>query len=99
MRAMAKRTKRRGQTTTFSVSVDLDTKRLLRDVADRSYGGNVSDLIAQIAHQAARQQSAAQLLASHGRTTMTDAECSAFEAEIAAELAKQRPTKRRRRAA
>jgi len=96
---MAKRSKRRGRTVTFSVSVDRDTKRLLRDVAARSYQGNVSELITQIAHQAARQDAAAELLRSHGRPPMTDQRCAEFEAEIAAELAAQRPKKRRRHAA
>ena len=87
---MAKRAKRKGRTTTFSVSVDAKTKELLRRVAARSYGGNVSELITQIAQQAARQDAAAELLASHGRPPMTDAEAAIFEQEIAAEIARQR---------
>ncbi len=96
---MAKRLKRAGETVTFSVSVDRDTKRLLRAVADRSYRGNVSELITQIAQQAARQEAAGELLRSHGRGPMTDEEREAFEAEIAAELARQRPPKKKRRKA
>jgi hypothetical protein len=88
---VAKRTKRKGRTTTFSVSVDAKTKEILRRVAARSYGGNVSELITQIARQAARQEAAAELLASHGRAPMTDDEAAAFELEVAAELARQRP--------
>ena len=94
---MATRSKRKGSTVTFSVSVDRPTKKLLRQIAARSYGGNVSELITQVAKQAARQQAAADLLALHGRPMMTDAEADAFEAEIAAELA--RPKRKRRRAA
>lgn len=94
---MAKRSKRKGSTVTFSVSVDRPTKKLLRQIAARSYGGNVSELITQVAKQAARQQAAADLLALHGRPMMTDTEADAFEAEIAAELA--RPKRKRRRAA
>jgi hypothetical protein len=50
--------------------------------------------------KAARQESAARLLAMHGRASMSDAECEAFERELAAELA-SKPTdkKKRRRAA
>lgn len=97
---MAKRLKRRGETVTFSVSVDPATKKLLRDIADRSYQGNVSELITQIAQQAARQQAAGELLRSHGRPAMSDAEAGAFQDTIAAELAGRRaPKKKRRRAA
>src|SRR5687768_10614210 len=96
---MAKRLKRTGETVTFSVSVDRETKKLLREVADRAYQGNVSALITQIAQQAARQDAAGELLRSHGRRPMTDEECEAFEAEVAAELARQRGRKTKRRKA
>src|SRR5438105_1767058 len=89
---------RRGSTVTFSVSVDRATKKLLRDIADRSFDGNVSELITQVARQAARQQAALDLLAAHGMKPMTEAEADAFEASIAAELVRAR-RKRRRRAA
>ena len=94
---MARRLKRKGRTVTFSVSVDSSTKKLLRDVADRAYRGNVSELITQIAEQAARQESAGRLLALHGRPGMTDEECAAFERELEAELAAQSSGKKRRR--
>jgi hypothetical protein len=84
---------------TFSVSVDRNTKKLLRDLADRAYQGNVSALIVQVAQQAARQEAATELLRSHGRGPMTDEECEAFEAEVVAELARRQPRKRRRRKA
>jgi hypothetical protein len=96
---VATKRKRRGRTVTFSVSVDAHTKRLLRDVADRAYRGNVSELITQIAEQAARQEAAAKLLAMHGRPLLTDAECEAFERTLAAELATQPPAKKKRRRA
>ena len=72
---------------------------MLRDVADRSYRGNVSELITPIAQQAARQDAAGQLLRSHGRSPMRDDECAAFEAEIAAELTRQPATRKKRRRA
>lgn len=93
---MATKRSRKGRTVTFSVSVAPRTKKLLRDVADRAYRGNVSELIAQIAEQAARQDAAARLLALHGRPTMSDAACDAFEREVAAELAAQSPGKKKR---
>jgi hypothetical protein len=94
---MSRRLKRKGRTVTFSVSVDVGTKKLLRDVADRSYRGNVSELITQIAEQAARQEAAAELLALHGRPSMTDEECEVFERALAVKLAAQSPGKRRKR--
>ena len=96
---VARRLKRKGKTVTFSVSVAPATKKLLRDVADRAYRGNVSELITQIAEQAARQEAAARLLRLHGRPTMSDEECQAFEREIASELALRSSSKKRRRRA
>lgn len=96
---MTRKRKRKGKTVTFSVSVDPRTKKLLRDVADRAYRGNVSELIAQIAEQAARQEAALSLLALHGRPSMSDAECEAFERELAAELSAQPSGKKKRRRA
>ncbi len=93
---MAKAPKRKGRTVTFSVSVAPRTKKLLRDVAARAYAGNVSELISQIAEQAARQEAAARLLLLHGRAAMTDAECEAFEREISAELSAQPSGKKKR---
>jgi hypothetical protein len=96
---VTRKRKRKGKTVTFSVSVDPRTKKLLRDVADRAYRGNVSELIAQIAEQAARQEAALSLLVLHGRPSMSDAECEAFERELAAELSAQPSGKKRRRRA
>lgn len=96
---MKKRLKRRGNTVTFSVSVDLPTKKLLREVADRSYHGNVSELIGQLARQAARQEAAGEFLAMQGRRPMTQDEIDTFERQIAEELARQRPPRKGRRRA
>ncbi len=95
---MAKRLKRKGETVTFSVSVDRETKKLLRELADRAYRGNVSELITQIAKQAARQAAAGELLRLHGRRPMTDEEFEGFEKSIAAELTRSPPKKKRRAA-
>jgi hypothetical protein len=96
---MAKRLKRKGETVTFSVSVDRETKELLRKVADSDYRGNVSELITQIAQQAGRQAAARELLASHGRRMFTDVEAEAFQREIASELAAAAKRKKPRRTA
>lgn len=92
---MGKRLRRAGETVTFSVSVDRETKRLLRAIADRSFRGNVSELITQIALQAARQEAAGELLRAHGRGPMTETELSTFEAEIARDLEAQAKPRRR----
>jgi hypothetical protein len=46
-------TKRRraGATETFSVSVDADTKRALRTLADAEFGGNLSALVTDFAEE------------------------------------------------
>lgn len=96
---MGKRSRRKGQTVTFSVSVDRETKRLLRAIADRSYRGNVSELITQIARQAARQEAAGELLRAHGRGPMTDAELAVFEGAVERELETRAVKPNRRRGA
>jgi hypothetical protein len=56
------RLKRKGSTTTFSVSVSSEARRKLRSAANRSYGGNVSALIEAIALEADRQAALDRLL-------------------------------------
>ena len=43
--------KRSGNTATFSISVDLETRSILKKEAARSYDGNVSALVAAIAKE------------------------------------------------
>ncbi|WP_394820482.1 hypothetical protein [Pendulispora albinea] len=94
---MAKSAKRKGATTTFSVSVDSETKKILRKLADDAYGGNLSALVTEVARDAARRQAAAELLRMNGLEPMGFAETLAFEKEIEAELAS--PSKRKRKVA
>ena len=56
------RLKRRGTSTTFSVSVSAATLRKLKTAAKRSYGGNVSALVEAIALEADRQAALGRLL-------------------------------------
>lgn len=83
---MAKRQRRKGATETFSVSVDRETKRLLKEAADRDHGGNVSSLITELAKDVARRKAAGEFLRSIGVARMTAAEAAAFESEIESEL-------------
>lgn len=79
------------------MSVDPDTKRLLREAADRDHGGNVSSLIAELAKDAERRRAAAAFLRSIGVPRMTTAEAATLEREIESELAAARVKKARRR--
>lgn len=88
--------RRPGKTATISISVDQETQRVLKAEAKRSYGGNVSALVAAIAKEAKRQSALDWLLQRSGTPPMTDAERDALLAEIDGEPS---PKKRRRRAA
>lgn len=87
---------RSGKTATFSISVDKETQRILKTEAKRSYGGNVSALVAAIAKEAKRQHALDWLLQHAGTPAMTNDERDALLAEIDGAPARK---KRRRRAA
>jgi post-segregation antitoxin (ccd killing protein) len=87
---------RAGKTVTFSISVDEETQRILRAEAKRSYGGNVSALVAAVAKEAKRQSALDWLLQRSGTPPMTEAERKALLAEIDGAPASK---KRRRRVA
>ena len=86
--------KRPGNTFTFSVSVDAETRKILKDEARRNYGGNVSALIAGLAKEARRKAALAELL--EGVPPMTEDERARMIAEI---TGKPVARKKRRRAA
>ena len=94
---MAARAKRKGATSTFSVSVDSETRKILRKLADEAYGGNLSALVTQVAKDAARRQAAAELLRLNDQEPMGFAETLAFEKELEAELSI--PSKKKKRKA
>ncbi len=87
--------RRSGKTATFSISVDEETRAILKREAARSYGGNVSALVAAIAKEAKRQSALDWLLQRSGVPTMTGEERESLLAEIDG----KRPTKKRRRRA
>lgn len=80
MIAMA-RVKRRGKTTTFSVSVSPEAKTRIKKAADRAYGGNVSALIEAIALEADRQDALVWLL--HRGPPIDDRAFEGFMKEMA----------------
>lgn len=85
--------RRAGKTVTFSISVDAETRSILEQEAARSYGGNVSALVAAIAKDAKRQAALDSLLQG---ADISELERSAFVAELDG---KRAPRRRRRRAA
>jgi hypothetical protein len=93
------RRRRAGATVTFSVSVNPETKRALRKLADADFGGNLSALVTDFADEARRRMAAGRYLKLIGVPPMTPTEADAFEAEIAAETAATRQRRRPRRIA
>ena len=98
--SMKRRKQRRsGATETFSVSVDRETKRALRTLADREFGGNLSALVTDFAEEARRRMAAGEYLARHRMPKLTVAEAAALEEQIAQEIASSNKRARRRRVA
>jgi hypothetical protein len=88
--------KRKGETSTFSVSVSAQTKRRLRDAADRSFGGNVSALIEAITVEADRHAALDRLL--RGAPPVDEAAYAAFLEQMEGGRKKKQGPKRRRAA-
>jgi hypothetical protein len=92
-----KKSRRPGATETFSVSVDAETKRALRALADQDFGGNLSALVTDLAEDARRRLAAGVFLRKQGIPKLTRAEADQLQAEIDREVALAR--KRRKRSA
>lgn len=86
-----KRSKQRraGATETFSVSVDLETKRALRRLADKQYGGNLSALVTDLAEEARRRLSSGAYLERQSIARLDGPEVAQLEATIAQEISSQ----------
>jgi hypothetical protein len=91
-----RRSRRAGATETFSVSVDPDTKRALRQLADHDYGGNLSALVSDLAEDARRRMAASAYLKRHGIADLSVADAAGLEAEIAREANAWRTRRTRR---
>jgi hypothetical protein len=96
---MKAKRRRAGATETFSVSVDVDTKRALRKLADAEFEGNLSALVTDFAEEARRRMAAAAYLRKQGIPKLTPGEAVALEAQIGREVAKAAPRRTRRGAA
>jgi len=96
---MKKKFRRAGATETFSVSVDPETKRALRALANSAFGGNMSALVTDMAEDARRRMAAGAYLRRHGIAEPTAIEGDALQAEIDRELAALRKRHPKRRVA
>jgi hypothetical protein len=94
-----KKPRRAGATETFSVSVDEETKRALRALADSEFGGNLSALVTDFAEEARRRMAAGEYLRTHRIPRPTQREAAELQAQIDREIATTRRRRKRRRAA
>ena len=94
-----KKRRRVGATETFSVSVDPETKRALRALADSDFGGNLSALVTDLAEDARRRMAAGLYLKRHKLSDPTPAEADLIQAQIDREIANRRGRRSKRRAA
>jgi hypothetical protein len=95
---MTSRRKRSGATETFSVSLDPESKRALRALANRDFGGNLSALVSDFASEARRRMAAGEFLRKKGIRPLTIAEAERVERDIEHELAAARRRRRHRAA-
>jgi len=95
----AKRSRRAGATETFSVSVDAETKRALRALADKEFGGNLSALVTDFADEARRRLAAGAYLRRHRLPKLATEEADRLQVEIDREVASARQHRKRRAAA
>jgi hypothetical protein len=95
----AKKQRRAGATVTFSVSIDPETKRALRVLADEDFGGNLSAAITDLAGEARRRLAARAVVRRAGLRPFTREEADAFEAEIERDVSAGRTPRRKRHTA
>jgi hypothetical protein len=91
--------RRAGATETFSVSVDPETKKALRNLADADYGGNLSALVTDLAEEARRRMAAGAYLRRHAIPPLNRSGMAAVEASIERDVASARRRLRGRRVA
>jgi hypothetical protein len=87
--------RRAGATETFSVSVDPETKRALRKLADAEFDGNLSALVTDFAEEARRRMAAGVYLRKLGLPRLSKHEASELETSIGREVAVARRRSRR----
>ncbi len=96
---MKSRQRRAGATETFSVSVDAETKKALRTLADNAYGGNLSALVTDLAEDARRRMAAGAYLKRRRLPEPTASDAGRIEAELEQEVAAWRKRRKGRKVA
>jgi hypothetical protein len=91
-----RKARRPGATETFSVSVDPETKRALRALADEEYGGNLSALVTDFAAEARRRKAAGAVLRLLGVPVLSKPETDALASAMADEVSAVRRRRKRR---
>jgi hypothetical protein len=86
---------RLGTTRTLSISVDDATDRILKEEAKAHFDGNVSKLVAAIAHEARRKAAVDRIAEWSGYAQLSSKERDAIEAGIEKELGAQKRRKKR----
>ncbi len=92
---MGRKKRRVGATESFSVSTDEATKAALKALASERHGGNVSELITELAQEAVRNAAADRLWAWGGAVEMPTKERRALWADVEAGWKAARPKPKR----
>jgi hypothetical protein len=79
---MKKRRRRPGATETIGVSVDPETKRILKALADERHDGNVSALIAEMTAEAVRQAAFERAWRWYGGPDLTQSDRAKLDREL-----------------
>lgn len=95
----ASKQRRAGATETFSVSVDSETKRALRALADQDFQGNLSALVTELAEEARRRMAAGAYLRRHGIPPPGAAEADVLQAQVDREVVIRKSGRKRRKVA
>ena len=77
-----KKKRRAGATATFSVSIDRETKAILKARADRLHGGNMSALIAELGREAERRDAFERIREWIGASLLTEEDRGRIDAEL-----------------
>jgi len=96
---MKRKRRRPGATATIGVSVDPDTKKALKALADEKHGGNVSALISEMTSEAVRQAAFERAWRWYGGPEPTAATRAKLDAELEEgwRLARKHAAKKRQR--
>ena len=84
--------RKKGPVETFSVSVDVNTKKILKAHAERVFHGNMSAMISAFGREAEKRDAMHWLIQDSGGSSLTDE----MRAELAAEFHGKRKARRKR---